>query len=167
MGRTCCPHVAARAHWELCTRAAWRNGCLPPTPATVSCVTLSLQWKSGPDLSQRYIAWGRLDILRRKGNLRTDVAATQVSWKADYVPANAGRDLLICGNPSGQRLQVCKPLPAMPLSSAIVLVCFWNRFSSVLGCPQVAFLFVCLFVCFWFFETRFLCIALAVLELTL
>jgi hypothetical protein len=29
------------------------------------------------------------------------------------------------------------------------------------------FLFVCLFVCFCFFETRFLCIALAVLELTL
>ncbi|XP_063119825.1 E3 ubiquitin-protein ligase MARCHF2 isoform X6 [Rattus norvegicus] len=52
MGRTCCPHVAVLAPWELCTRAAWRNGCLPPTPATVSCVTLSLQWKSGPDLSQ-------------------------------------------------------------------------------------------------------------------
>ena len=27
--------------------------------------------------------------------------------------------------------------------------------------------FVCLFVCFIFFETRFLCVALAVLELTL
>lgn len=67
MGRTCCPHVAALAHWELCTRAAWRNGCLPPTLATVSCVTLSLQWKSGPDLSQRYIAWGRLDIQKNEG----------------------------------------------------------------------------------------------------
>jgi hypothetical protein len=27
--------------------------------------------------------------------------------------------------------------------------------------------FFCLFVCFWFFETGFLCVALAVLELTL
>jgi hypothetical protein len=31
----------------------------------------------------------------------------------------------------------------------------------------VGFLFVCLFVWFWFYETGFLCVALAVLELTL
>jgi hypothetical protein len=46
-----------------------------------------------------------------------------------------------------------------------------------LVCLFVCFLFVCLFVCFWvlgllffffwFFETGFLCVVLAVLELTL
>jgi hypothetical protein len=29
------------------------------------------------------------------------------------------------------------------------------------------YLFVCLFACFWIFETGFLCVALVVLELTL
>jgi hypothetical protein len=33
------------------------------------------------------------------------------------------------------------------------------------GAQETSFLFVCLFVWFWFFETGFLCIALAVLEL--
>jgi hypothetical protein len=40
-------------------------------------------------------------------------------------------------------------------------------FFSVTACLPVHVLFRFLFVCFWFFETGFLCIALAVLELTL
>jgi hypothetical protein len=39
--------------------------------------------------------------------------------------------------------------------------------SVLLLCLIIFFMFVCLFVCFWFFKTGFLCVAVAVLELTL
>lgn len=46
-------HVTARAHWARYTRAAWRSGCRPPTPATASCVTQSSPLSAGQGPSQR------------------------------------------------------------------------------------------------------------------
>lgn len=46
-------HVTAQARWAQCTRAAWRSGCPPPTPATVSFVTLSSPSSAGQGPSQR------------------------------------------------------------------------------------------------------------------
>ena len=38
-GRRCSPPATAPVRWGKCTRAAWRSGCRPPTPATVNSVT--------------------------------------------------------------------------------------------------------------------------------
>uniref|UniRef100_A0A667I7N0 Membrane associated ring-CH-type finger 2 n=1 Tax=Lynx canadensis TaxID=61383 RepID=A0A667I7N0_LYNCA len=51
-GRACCLPVVVLARWAPCTRAAWRSGSPRPTPATASCATRSLQWRSGPGPSQ-------------------------------------------------------------------------------------------------------------------
>ena len=42
MGRDCFPRVTAQEHWAPCTRAAWKNGCPPPTQVTVSSATQNL-----------------------------------------------------------------------------------------------------------------------------
>lgn len=39
--RHCSHPVTAPVLWVKCTKAAWRSGCLPPTPATVNSVTQS------------------------------------------------------------------------------------------------------------------------------
>jgi hypothetical protein len=46
-------------------------------------------------------------------------------------------------------------------------VCFFLHFKKSVIFVLFACLFVCLLACFVFFETGFLCVALAVLELTL
>lgn len=42
VGRDCFPRVTAQEHWAPCTRAAWKNGCPPPTQVTVSSATQNL-----------------------------------------------------------------------------------------------------------------------------
>lgn len=51
--KPCSRPATARARWEKCTKAAWRSGCLPPTPATVNSVTQNSPLSEGLSRSRR------------------------------------------------------------------------------------------------------------------
>jgi hypothetical protein len=57
----------------------------------------------------------------------------------------------------------------MDFLSCVCMLLEWRRqiLDIFLNHSAPDFIFIYLFIYFWFFETRFLCIALAVLELTL
>lgn len=52
-GKPCCHLAIARARWGKCTRAAWRSGFPPPTPATVNSVTQNSPLNEGHSHSHR------------------------------------------------------------------------------------------------------------------
>lgn len=52
-GKPCCHLAIARARWGKCTKAAWRSGFPPPTPATVNCVTQNSLLNEGHSRSHR------------------------------------------------------------------------------------------------------------------
>jgi hypothetical protein len=53
------------------------------------------------------------------------------------------------------------------LSTSVSQVLKLKIYTTILGQNNFIYLFIYLFIYFWFFEIGFLCVALAVLELTL
>lgn len=51
--KPCSRLAIARARWGKCTKAAWRSGCPPPTPATVNSVTQNSLLNEGHSRSHR------------------------------------------------------------------------------------------------------------------
>ena len=86
-----------------------------------------------------------------------------------FFPRDSSLHLLQAAMPaSASPRQLVRSQSPFSLAPSLLLLQFRLSENLVGGCsfPQVC-LIVCLFVCFVFFKTGFLCIAQAVLELTL
>lgn len=65
-GRHCFHPATVLVHLVKCTRAAWRSGCRPPTPATVNSVTQSSLLSDGHSHSHRLEFFCCCDIVGKQ-----------------------------------------------------------------------------------------------------